>query len=149
MSPYDHDRFTTTLLTARERDLKPLAEQAIEELDLGPEQLETLAFYLNRAWFFGIKTSYKIVVESKIGGKAVKPVLFSMHDEFREIIESCGDELKMTVGTTIKTFELLGEAWVRGVDFWEVESTALLLEHQEGGFGEVLERIEEEKEEDG
>lgn len=148
MSPYDHDRFTTTLLTARERDLKPLAEEAAEQLDLDLERLETVALYLNGAWFLGIKTSYKVVIESKIGGKAVKPVLFSMEDEFREIIESCGDELKTTVRTTLKAFELIGEAWVKGVDFWEVESTALLLEHQEGGLEEALDRIEEEREEE-
>ena len=115
MPPHDHDRFTTMLvLTARERDLRPLAEEAFEQLDLGPERLETVAFYLNRAWFFGIKTSYKIVIESKIQGKEVEPVLFSMHDEFREIVESCGDELNTTVGKTIKAFKLIGEAWGQG-----------------------------------
>ena len=38
---------------------------------------------------------------------------------------------------------------VRGVDFWEVESTALLLEQQEGGLDEALDRIEEERRGEG
>jgi hypothetical protein len=144
MPAEDDDKLKTALLSNRERDLRPLGEEVVEKLSLDPEQMETVEFFLSKAWFFGIKTSYKVIVESKLGDKEAGPVVLSMQDEFQEIIERCGDELRTTVSTTIEVFKFLGEAWVRGVNFWEVESTAMLIESQEGGLDEALERLLEE-----
>ncbi|HVD40762.1 MAG TPA: hypothetical protein VNC16_07150 [Solirubrobacterales bacterium] len=137
------DSLPTAVESAKERDLKPLAEESAEKLGLDCQQLEVMESYLHDAWFFGVKTGHTVMVETKMGQTDPGPVILGMQDEFQELMERCGEALNTTVGATIQAWNYLGEAWVAGTRFWEVEIAARLVEAQTGGFDELLRRLEE------
>jgi len=137
------DSLPTAVESAKERDLKPLAEESAEKLGLDPRQLEVLEGYLHDAWFFGIRTGHTVMVETKMGQTDPAPVIHSMQDEFQELMERCGEALNTTVGTTVQAWNYLGQAWVAGARFWEVEIAARLIESRVGGFDEVLRQLGE------
>lgn len=138
-----HDSLPTAVLTAKEQDLKPLAEESAELLELDSRQLAEMEACLHDAWFFGIRTGHKVMVETKMGQTDPTPVIAGMQDEFQELMERLGDALNTTVGATIQAWNYLGRAWIAGARFWEVEIAARLIEHQTGGFDEALRRLEE------
>jgi len=138
------DSLPTAVESAKERDLKPLAEESAEKLDLDCRQLEVMEEYLHDAWFFGIRTGHTVMVETKMGQTDPAPVILDMQDEFQELMERCGEALNTTVSATIQAWNYLGEAWVAGAKFWEVEIVARLVEAQAGGFDEVLRRLNDE-----
>jgi hypothetical protein len=137
------DSLPSAVESAKERDLKPLAEESAEKLGLDPRQLEVLEGYLHDAWFFGIRTGHAVMVETKMGQTDPTPVILGMQDEFQELMERCGEALNTTVGTTVQAWNYLGQAWVAGSRFWEVEIAARLIESRVGGFDEVLRRLGE------
>ncbi len=142
----DEDSLRTVLLTAKERDLKPLLEDSAEALELEEfRQILAMERGLQEAWFFGVKTGHRVTVETKMGqeGEAL-PVIVSMQDEFQDVMERCAEGLNLTIGETIKAWNYLGTAWIAGTKFWELEIAARLIEWQEGGFGEILRELEEE-----
>jgi hypothetical protein len=137
------DSLSTAVESAKQQDLKPLAQEVAETLDLDGEQLATLESYLHDAWFFGVRTGHVVMVETKMGQTDPKPVILGMQDEFQDLMESLGDDLNSTVGTTVAAWDYLGRAWIAGAKFWEVEIAARLIESQTGGFGEALRRLED------
>jgi|SRR5215203_5998617 len=139
----DSDSLSTAVLSAKEQDLKPLAEEVAETLELDAEQQATLESYLHDAWFFGIRTGHTVMVETKMGQSDPKPVILGMQDEFQELMERLGDALHSTVGTTIAAWNYLGRAWIAGAKFWEVEIAARLIESRSGDLEEALRRLEE------
>lgn len=138
----ESESLATAVESAKEQDLKPLAEECAETLELDGRQLAEIEIYLQDAWFFGVRTGHAVMVETKMGQTDPKPVLLGMQDEFQEIMEGLGEALKTTVGATIQAWDYLGRAWIAGARFWEVEIAARLIEHQAGGFDEVLRRLE-------
>lgn len=128
--------------SAREKDLKPLAEESAERLALDSRQLAEMENYLHEAWFFGVRIGHAVMVETKMGKTDPTPVILGMQDEFQELMERCAEALNTTVGATLQAWDYLGQAWVAGARFWEVEITARLIESQTGGFDEVLRRFE-------
>ena len=140
--PSGNDNLSTAVNTAKERDLKPLLEESAEALELDLRQVVEMETGLNEAWFFGIKTGYKVMVETKMGQSDPTPVILSMQDEFQEVMERCAEALNLTLGATITAFNFLGQAWIAGTKFWEVEIAARLIEHELGGFDEVLRELE-------
>jgi hypothetical protein len=137
------DSLPTAVESARERDLKPLAKESAEKLGLNPRQVEVMEGYLHDAWFFGIRTGHTVMVETKMGQTDPAPVIFGMQDDFQELMERCGEALNTTVGRTIQAWNYLGQAWVAGARFWEVEIAARLIESRIGGFDEVLRQLSE------
>jgi len=137
------DSLPTAVESAKERDLKPLAEESAEKLGLDARQIEVLEGYLHDAWFFGIRTGHTVMVETKMGQTDPAPVIHGMQDEFQELMERCGEALNTTVGTTVQAWNYLGQAWVAGARFWEVEIAARLIESRIGGFDEVLRKLSE------
>jgi hypothetical protein len=133
----------TAVESAKERALKPLAEECAEVLELDSRQLVEVENYLHDAWFFGVRTGHAVMVETKMGQTDPKPVILGMQDEFQELMERLGEALNTTVGATIQAWDYLGRAWIAGARFWEVEIAARLIEHQAGGFDEVLRRFED------
>ncbi len=129
--------------SAKEQALKPLAEECAEALELDNRQLAVVESSLHDAWFFGIRTGHAVMVETKMGQTDPKPVILATQDEFQELMERLGEALNTTVGATIQVWDYLGRAWIAGARFWEVEIAARLIEHQAGGFEEVLRRLEE------
>jgi hypothetical protein len=137
------DGLSAAVESAKEHDLKPLAEESAETLDLNEEQLETMEAYLHDAWFFGIRTGHAVMVETKMGQTDPKPVILGKQAEFQELMERLGEALDTTVGATIAAWNYLGRAWIAGARFWEIEISARLIERRAGGFDEVLRRLEE------
>jgi hypothetical protein len=137
------DSLPTAVQTAKERDLKPLAEESAEALDLDSRQLAEMESYLHDAWFFGIRTGHRVMVETQMGEGDPTPIIAGMQDEFQELMERLGDALNTTVGATIQAWNYLGRAWIAGARFWEVEIAARLIERQAGGLEEMLRRLEE------
>jgi hypothetical protein len=137
------DSLPTAVESAKDRDLRPLAEESAQKLDLDPRQLEVMESYLHDAWFFGIRTGHTVMVETKMGQTDPAPVILDMQDEFQELMERCGEALSTTVGATVQAWNYLGEAWLAGAKFWEVEIAARLIESRIGGFDEVLRQLSE------
>ncbi|MGN6258581.1 MAG: hypothetical protein ACTHN3_12670 [Solirubrobacterales bacterium] len=129
------------MLTAKEQDLKPLAEESTDFLQLDSRQAAAMRAYLHEAWFFGVKTGHKVMAETKMGQADPEPVILSMQDEFQELMERCAEALNVTVGATVAAWNYLGEAWIAGARFWEVEIAARLIESKMGSFEEELRRL--------
>jgi hypothetical protein len=137
------DSLSAAVESAKEQDLKPLAEECAEALDLDRGQLAALESYLHDAWFFGVRTGHEVMVETKMGQTDPEPVIRDMQGEFQDLMEQLGDALDTTVGATIAAWDYLGRAWIAGARFWEVEISARLIEQRTGGFDEALRRLEE------
>lgn len=141
--PAGDDSLPTAVLTAQERDLKPLTEESTEALGLDSRQARVMLSFLRDAWFFGIRTGHEIMIETRLRQEGDPlDVIAEMQPEFQDLMEQLGDELGSTVGTTIAAWGYLGRAWIAGTKFWEVEITARLIEVQAGGFEEALRRLE-------
>lgn len=121
----------------------PLLEESVELLVLDEDQLAAMELYLHKAWFLGVRTGHKVMVETKLGESDAEPVIFSMQGEFKELMERLAEALNITVSGTIAAWDYLGRAWMAGAKFWEVEIAARLIESQTGGFDEALRRLEE------
>lgn len=137
------DSLSIAVESAKEQALKPLAEECAEALELDGRQLAAIESHLHDAWFFGIRTGHAVMVETKMGQTDPKPIILGMQDEFQELMEQLGETLDTTVGATIQAWDYLRRAWIAGAQFWEVEIAARLVEHQTGGFEELLRRLEE------
>ena len=138
-----NNSLSAAVRSAKEHDLKPLAEESAETLALDDQQLAEMEQYLQDAWFFGIRTGHAVMLETRMGQTDATPVIHSMQDEFQELMESLAEDLNTTVGITLAAWDYLGQAWIAGTRFWEVEIAARLIEAQAGSFEEVLRRFEE------
>jgi hypothetical protein len=137
------DSLSTAVESAKEQDLKPLAEECAEALDLDRDRMAAMEAYLHEAWFFGLRTGHAVMVEAKMGQRDPEPVILEMKGEFQDLMEQLADALDTTVGATIAAWTYLGRAWIAGARFWEVELSARLIEQQSGGFDEALRRLGE------
>jgi len=135
------DSLPAAVESAKKRDLEPLAEESSAKLGLDARQMAELENYLHDAWFFGIRTGHTVMVETKMGESDPGPVILGMQDEFQELMERCGEALNTTVGTTIQAWNYLGQAWIAGARFWEVEIAARLIESHTGGFDAALRQL--------
>ncbi|MDX6635940.1 MAG: hypothetical protein QOF06_2143 [Solirubrobacterales bacterium] len=137
------DSLSTAVESAKEQDLKPLAEESAAALELDSRQLAEMEGYLHDAWFFGIRTGHTVMVETRMGQTDPTPVILGMQDEFQELMERCAEALNTNIGATIQAWNYLGRAWIAGARFWEVEIAARLIEARTGGFDEQLRRLGE------
>jgi len=137
------DSLSTAVESAKEQDLKPLAEESAEALELDSRQLAEMENYLHDAWFFGIRTGHTVMVETRMGQSDATPVILGMQGEFQELMERCAEALNTSIGTTIQAWNYLGRAWIAGAKFWEVEIAARLIEARSGGFDDPLRRLDE------
>lgn len=136
------DSLSAAVHSAKQQTLKPLAEESAERLNLDDRQLTNLETYLHDAWFFGVRTGYAVMIETKLGQTDAAPVIQSMQHELQDLMEGLAADLDTTVGATVAAWNYLGQAWVAGAKFWEVEVAARVIETQAGGFDEVLRRLE-------
>ncbi|MFL5834481.1 MAG: hypothetical protein ACJ76B_10965 [Solirubrobacterales bacterium] len=138
-----NNRLSAAVRSAKEQDLKPLAEESAETLGLDEEQLAELELYLQDAWLFGIRTGHAVMLGTKMGQRDATPVIHGMQGEFQDLMEQLADDLNTTVGTTLAAWDYLGQAWIAGAKFWEIEISARLIESQSGGFDEMLRQLED------
>jgi hypothetical protein len=136
------DSLATAVHSAKEQDLKPLAMESAETLDLDSRQLAEMENYLHDAWFFGVRTGHTVMVETKMRQTDPTPVILGMQDEFQELMERCAEALNTTVSATIQAWNYLGEAWIAGARFWEIEIAARMIERQSDGFDEGFDSLE-------
>lgn len=142
--PYGDDSLPMAVITAQERDLRPLTEESAETLGLDDRQAAAMRSFLHDAWFLGIRTGHQIMVETKMSREGdPTDVIADMQGELRDLLERLGEALDTTVSATIVAWDYLGQAWIAGSKFWEVEIAARLIEVQTGGFEEALRRLEE------
>jgi hypothetical protein len=142
--PYGDDSLPMAVFTAQEQDLRPLVEESAELLGLDDRQVAAMQAFLHDAWFFGIRTGHQIMIETKMGREGdPTDVIADMQGEIRDLIERLGEALDTTVSATIAAWDYLGQAWIAGSRFWEVEIAARLIEVQAGDFEEALRRLEE------
>ena len=136
--PGSDDSLPTAVLTAQSRDLKPLAKESAEALQLDSRQLATMESFLHDAWFFGVRTGHRVMVETKMGQEGDPlEVVVGMQSEFQDLMEDLGEALNTTVSATIAAWNYLGQAWIAGAKFWEVEIAARLIEREDGGFDQL------------
>jgi hypothetical protein len=137
------DSLATAFESAKEQDLKPLAEECARELGLDPDQVATIESYLEDAWFFGIRAGHAVMAETRLGRTDPRPVVLEMQKEFQDLMERLADALGATVGVTISVWSYLGRAWIHGARFWNVEISARLIESDAGGLDEAMRRLQE------
>jgi hypothetical protein len=137
------DGLAAAVASAKEQDLKPLAEECTRKLGLDADQAATMGSYLEDAWFFGIRVGHAVMAETSLGETDPKPVVLAMQNEFQDLMEGLADALDSTVGVTIDAWNYLGCAWIDGAKFWNVEIAARLIEGNAGGLDEALRRLQE------
>ncbi|HEU5252891.1 MAG TPA: hypothetical protein VFU16_06170 [Solirubrobacterales bacterium] len=137
----DGDNLSTALQSAKERALKPLAEESVEVLDFDARQLADLEEGLDDAWFFEIRTGHAVMLETRMGESDPTPVILGMQSEFQDLMERLAEDLNTTVGGTLAAWNYLGQAWVAGARFWEVEIAARLIEARSGDIEAELLRL--------
>jgi len=143
MSP-GNDSLPTAVESAKERDLRPLAEESTEALGLDERQRGEMEHYLHDAWFFGVRTGHAVMLEAKMGEEAdPAPVIKGMQEEFQSLMEDLADRLDMTVSATMAAWNYLGRAWIAGARFWEVEIAARLIEAEAGSIEEAMDRLDD------
>lgn len=137
------DGLSAAVESAKEQDLKPLVAEGARTLDLDSRQQAEMESYLHQAWFFGVRTGHQVMVETKMGQTDPRPVVLEMQDEFQDLMEGLAKALGTTVGATIQAWDYLGQAWIAGARFWEVEIAARLIEAHSEGPEEALRRLDE------
>lgn len=137
------DSLETVVLTAKEQDLRPLAEESAELLDLDAAQAETMEAFLHDSWFFGIRSGHMVMLEGKLGTEDPSAAIPPIEEGFQKLMETMAEEMNLTVSKTIAAWSYLGQAWVAGARFWEVEIAARLIEMKSEGLDEALEWLDE------
>lgn len=138
------DSLPTAVFAAQDRDLRPLAAESAEALELDAHQSAVMDSFLREAWFFGVRTGHRVMVETKMGQEEDPlDVVTHLQGEFRELMERLGEALNITVGGTVTAWSYLGRAWIAGAGFWEVEIAARAIEAKTGGLEQALRRLRE------
>lgn len=142
--PFGHDSLPTAVLAAQDRDLRPIAEASAEALDLDARQRKAMDSFLHEAWFLGVRTGHRVMVETKMGRDGdPREAVTGLQGEFQDLMERLGEALDVTVSGTVAAWSYLGQAWIAGAGFWEIEIAARSIEAKAGGFEEALRRLEE------
>lgn len=147
--PGDGD-FADDLLSAKERDLKPLLEESGESLDLDYEQIVEMERFLDEAWFFGSRNGHA-QMRARVAARnfQIAPVrVEEIEVQFRALMEASADVLNLSVNLTMTMWGILSRAWSAGTQTCEAELMALLIERDSDIASEALKWLEEEEEEE-
>lgn len=120
------------LMSARNRDLRPILHECVEFLELDEAAAKKLDDFLTIAWFSGTKTGGKQMAKRAEQKRMdVGPVrLEETEEEFRALMEDSADAFNLSVGRTLNLWQFLAKAWLRGAKSCEAELTAALIETQ-------------------
>jgi hypothetical protein len=142
--------FADDLLSAKDRDLKPLLEESAESLELDYDQVIEMERFLNEAWFFGSRSGHA-QMRARVAARKfdIAPVrVEQIETEFRALMEASADVLNLTTSLTICMWGILGRAWTAGTHSCEAELMALLIERNSDIASEALEWLEGEEDGD-
>jgi hypothetical protein len=137
------DSLETAVLTAKEQDLRPLAEESRELLEFDSRQAAAMEQFLHDAWFFGIRSGHLVMVEGKMGTEDASAAMPPIEEGFQELMEGMAEALNLTVSKTIGAWSYLSKAWLAGAHFWEVEIAARLIERTQGDFDDPMKWFED------
>ena len=128
-------------VSARERDLKPLLEAGLAEFDLGVEKANALEAFLETAWLAGTRSGHAKMLNHAIRQReehsdedweapieAARPE--DLEAEFKAMMEASAEVLSLSVARTIALWDLLSRAWAAGVQTYESEVMASLIERR-------------------
>lgn len=150
MSAAGDGDFADDLLSAKERDLKPLLEECCETLELDYEQAIEMERFLDEAWFFGSRNGHA-QMRARVAARDFELAPIRVEEievEFRALMEASADVLNLSVNLTMTMWGLLGRAWSAGTQTCEAELMALLIERNTDIAGEAQKWLEEKGEED-
>lgn len=129
-------------ISARERDLKPLLAEARVELDLEDQAARQLEAFLEAAWLAGTRGGHAKMVSQAIRQREEQadeeeweerleaPQMQEIEAEFKAMMESAAQALDFPFGRTVALWDLLTRAWTAGVQTYESEVMASLLERR-------------------
>lgn len=144
--PGDENDFRNDLLSAKERDLKPLLGESADCLDLDYGQTIEMETFLNEAWFAGTRSGHAQMRERANQRRLDSaPVgIEQIEARFKALMEESADTLNLTIALTIRMWSFLGEAWIAGTQTCEAELLATFIELRSDVAQEALEWLEEE-----
>ena len=145
----DHGDFESDLLSAKERDLKPLLTESEDSLGLREDQAAEMEAYLGEAWFCGAYAGRVQSVSRALEPKTPRvdrSEIERVEAEFKALMERSAEALDLTVDETITMWSLLGKAWIAGTNTCETEVIASFLEANSDVAEEALRWLEEKDE---
>lgn len=140
----DGGDFADDLLSAKERDLKPLLEECVEELCLDYQQTLDMERFLDEAWFSGGRNGHE-QMRARVAARdfQIAPVrVEEIEVEFRVLMEASAEVLNLSVNDTMEMWTMLGRAWIHGLHSCEAELAALLIERDTDIASEAEEWLE-------
>ncbi len=146
----ENSDFADDLLSAKERDLKPLLDESADCLDLNCGQIVEMEAFLNEAWFAGTYTGHHQMqrrAEQRrfdVGPPEMGPI----EAGFKTLMHESADALNLTVAMTIRMWGFLGQAWIAGVQSCEAELMATFIELKSDIAEEALQWLVEGDEDD-
>jgi hypothetical protein len=145
MSSPDSEDFENDLLSAMERDLRPLLEESSECLELDHDQIVEMEGFLTDAWFAGTRSGHAQLRERAIQRKDdIAPVgVKEIEAGFKALMEESANALELTLPQTINMWGFLGRAWIAGTHTCEAEIMAKFLERNSDVGEEALQWLEE------
>jgi hypothetical protein len=150
LSGDESEGFKHDLLTAKERDLKPLLDESTNCLGLDYDQTLSMEAFLNEAWFAGTRSGHAQMRERANQRRFdVGPVgLDQIEARFKALMEESADVLNLTIGLTIRMWGFLGQAWLAGTHTSEAELMATFIALRSDVAEEALEWLEGNDEKD-
>jgi hypothetical protein len=144
--PDDGD-FAKDLLSAKERDLKPLLGESVAMLELDSEQTLEMDAFLTEAWVHGTNAGHAQILTRTLQREATvnRAGIKKVEAEFKALMEESADALNLTVDETISMWSYLGQAWIAGTRACETEVMASLLETKSDVAEEALRWLEEQR----
>lgn len=147
----ESEGFKHDLLTAKERDLKPLLDESANCLGLDYEQTMDMEVFLNEAWFAGTRSGHAQMRERANQRRFdVGPVgVEEIEARFKALMEESADAMNLTVGLTVRMWGFLGKAWIAGTQTCEAELMATFIALKSDVAEEALEWLETKDEGEG
>lgn len=141
-------------ISARERDLKPLLEQSRAGFKLGAEKGDMLEAFLEAAWLAGTRSGHAKLLNQAIREREEhsegeweappEPIgMESLEAEFKAMMETSAEALDLPMGDTVALWDLLSRAWTAGVQTYEAEVMASLIERRSDLAGEAQRWLED------
>lgn len=141
-------------ISARERDLRPLLEEGRTDFELDGESGELLEAFLENAWLVGTRSGHAKLLNHAIrrreehsGVDEAAPVeavdIDSIEAEFKAMMEASAEALNLSVARTVALWDLLSRAWTAGVQTYESEVMASLIERRSDVAAETQRWLEE------
>jgi len=141
-------------ISAKERDLQPLIEEGSDTLELSDEKARLMGSFLEDAWFSGTRNGHAKLLNQAIrsrenpdlaerGEIPIEPAqLENIEAEFKAMMDASAEALNLSVLRTIKLWDFLSRAWVAGVQTYESEVMATLIERNTDVAAEALRWLE-------